>query len=68
MGRASNDLPEQKEVDDDVRSDLGERRLIRGLAKEGVERSDLREKTDEEKSERAIRGRKPRDLGPYISQ
>ena len=68
VGQAPGDLPERQEVEAEVVAQQSERRLTRGLAKEGVARSDLRDKTDEEKSERAVRGRKPRDLGPYISR
>jgi hypothetical protein len=44
-----------------------DRRVGRRIAKEGVERNERPAPTDEEKSERAIRGRKQRDLGPYLS-
>jgi len=43
-----------------------ERRITRRMGKEGVEKN-IHEKTDEEKTERVIRGRKQRDLGPYYS-
>ena len=44
-----------------------DQRITRRIAKEGVERNERPAPTDEEKSERAIRGRKQRDLGPYLS-
>jgi len=56
---------EEKENDKQVNEQKIERRVTRRMNKEGVE-SNTHEKTEEEKNERAIRGRKERDTGPYF--
>ena len=61
----------EKKREDDVASqeqkvEKIERRITRRISKEGIEKN-IHEQTDEEKTERAIRGRKQRDFGPYYS-
>lgn len=46
-------------VADEARAEQVDRRVSRRVAKEGIKRNDAPPPTDEEKSERAIRGRKP---------
>lgn len=54
------------QVAQEAKAEEVDRRITRRIAKEGVERNERPGPTDEEKSERAIRGRKQRDLGPYL--
>ena len=48
------DEPEERQKDR-LKSQQAEKRITRAIAKEGIARSDLREPTDEERSERALR-------------
>ena len=54
---------EEKMNEEQVQEQKIERRIKKVFNKEGVEKN-IHQRTDEEKSERAIR-RKPRDIGPY---
>jgi hypothetical protein len=55
---------EEKVNEQQVKEQKKERKLKKEMNKEGVD-INLHEKTEEEKNERAIRGRKQRDFGPY---
>jgi len=61
-----NESPSELDHDQQIESQKIERRITRRMGREGVEKN-IHEHTDEEKTERAIRGRKQRDFGPYYS-